>query len=92
VPTLILDHHAAAGFPEGAQVLSGYGHEPVATSAMLAYACCKPLLGDEDAAELQWLAGGCAACSLFPSLFSRTVNHSVTVPGQHSTYAHDVLP
>ncbi|KAK9828749.1 hypothetical protein WJX72_001914 [[Myrmecia] bisecta] len=55
VPTLVIDHHASTAFPDGAQVLSAYGHEPVATTSLLAYICCSPLhpaLGD----TLDWLA------------------------------------
>jgi len=37
VPTLLVDHHHAAGFPEGATVLSSAGSEPVAPSSLLAW-------------------------------------------------------
>lgn len=44
VPTLIVDHHASENFPEGAEVVSSYGHEPMATTSMLAYLLCEPQL------------------------------------------------
>lgn len=43
VPTLILDHHQSTVFPEEAQVASAYGHEPVATTSLLAYVLCHEL-------------------------------------------------
>ena len=43
------------------QVVSSYGHEPVATSAMLAYHCCLPLLEGEAAYDTltHWEARAC---------------------------------
>lgn len=43
VPTLILDHHQSTVFPDEAQVASAYGHEPVATTSLLAYVLCHDL-------------------------------------------------
>ncbi|KAL0052534.1 hypothetical protein WJX82_003515 [Trebouxia sp. C0006] len=43
VPTLILDHHQSTVFPNEAKVASAYGHEPVATTSLLAYVLCHDL-------------------------------------------------
>ncbi|CDO78163.1 hypothetical protein BN946_scf184467.g2 [Trametes cinnabarina] len=44
VPTLVIDHHWSTFFPDGALVCSAAHCPPVATSAMLAYMMCKPLV------------------------------------------------
>jgi hypothetical protein len=44
VKTLLLDHHLSAEFPEDTLVLSAAQHEPIATSAALAFVLCAPLL------------------------------------------------
>ncbi|GAB4815824.1 hypothetical protein N2152v2_002870 [Parachlorella kessleri] len=54
-PTLIIDHHQSLVFPDGAVALSSYGHEPVATSSLLAYLCCCELHKGVKAA-CAWLA------------------------------------
>jgi hypothetical protein len=53
LPTLLVDHHQSTEFPEGAQVLSGYGHEPVASSSVLTYALVSPMV---IPGPLEWLA------------------------------------
>lgn len=53
VPTVIVDHHVPAGMSEGAVVISGYGHEPVPTSSLLAYWCASTLA---DVEPLLWIA------------------------------------
>jgi hypothetical protein len=53
LPTLIVDHHASDSFPEGAQVLTAYGHEPIACSSLLTYALVSPLVVP---GPLEWLA------------------------------------
>lgn len=41
--TLLIDHHMSDEFPDDTLVLSACKHEPVATSATLAYVLCQPL-------------------------------------------------
>ncbi|SEN15442.1 Single-stranded DNA-specific exonuclease, DHH superfamily, may be involved in DNA replication intiation [Stigmatella aurantiaca] len=53
LPSLIVDHHASTAFPEGAHVLSGYGHEPVAPTSLLTYALVSPWV---IPGPLEWLA------------------------------------
>lgn len=53
LPTLVVDHHQSTAFPAGAQVLSGYGHEPVAPTSLLTYALVSPLV---IPGPLEWLA------------------------------------
>jgi hypothetical protein len=53
VPTLLIDHHPPAGAPEGAQVLSSHGHEPVSPTSLLTYALVSPLV---IPGPLEWLA------------------------------------
>lgn len=53
VPTLYVDHHRPEGTPAGATVVSGYGWEPVPTSAWLAYELMLPLVNVDD---LGWIA------------------------------------
>ncbi|KZT68522.1 DHH phosphoesterase [Daedalea quercina L-15889] len=59
VKTLIVDHHLAQGFPEGALALSAAACEPVATSSTLAYLLCEPLVrgiaGREVQQRMEWL-------------------------------------
>lgn len=54
VKTLLLDHHESDEFPENTLVLSACRHEPVATSATLAYVLCLPL-HDKVAARCDYL-------------------------------------
>lgn len=53
VPTLLLDHHRPIGVPPGAELLTGYGHEPTPTSGLLAYWCAQAV---GDASDLDWIA------------------------------------
>lgn len=53
VPTLLVDHHQPAGFPPGAVVVSAFGHEPVAPTALLAWHLVRPVVAMDD---LEWLA------------------------------------
>ena len=53
VPTLFVDHHRPEGIPAGATVVSGYGWEPVPTSAWLAFELMLPLV---DMDGLGWIA------------------------------------
>ena len=53
VPTLLLDHHRPAGVPPGAELLTGYGHDPTPTSGLLAYWCAAAIT---EAANLDWIA------------------------------------
>jgi hypothetical protein len=53
--TLIVDHHAATSFPEGAAVVNACNHPPIATSSLLTYVICKPLHAAVSA-KTAWLA------------------------------------
>jgi single-stranded DNA-specific DHH superfamily exonuclease len=53
VPTLVIDHHQPSGGPDGALLVSAYGHEPVASTSVLAYELARGLV---DVADLDWLA------------------------------------
>ena len=54
VPTLVVDHHdAAGGVPSGALLVNGYDREPVAPSSVLAYVICRDFPGVRS---LAWLA------------------------------------
>ena len=54
MPTLVIDHHdASGGLPPDALVINGYDRPPVATTSVLSYALCKPMIG---IADLCWLA------------------------------------
>ena len=53
VPTLLIDHHRPDGLPPDAELLSGYGVEPVPTSGLLAYWACAGLAPVDD---LDWIA------------------------------------
>lgn len=52
LPTLVLDHHAPSGSPDGALLLSAYGHPPVAPTSLLAYHFFQRLVPVDD---LEWL-------------------------------------
>jgi single-stranded DNA-specific DHH superfamily exonuclease len=70
VPTLLVDHHQPAGFPPGAVVVSAFGHEPVAPTALLAWELVRPLTAMDD---LEWLAalgtaGDLGASPPFPDM------------------------
>jgi single-stranded-DNA-specific exonuclease len=59
VPTLYVDHHLPAGTPDGPVVVaSGYGWEPVPTSAWLMWELLAPLAADAGAPidDLLWVA------------------------------------
>jgi single-stranded-DNA-specific exonuclease len=53
VPALYVDHHRPEGEPAGATVISGYGWDPIPTSAWLAYELLRPLAEVDD---LLWIA------------------------------------
>jgi single-stranded-DNA-specific exonuclease len=53
IPTVLIDHHVPAGFPEGAIVLSAHGHEPVAPSGLIAWHLVSGLV---ELADRAWLA------------------------------------
>jgi single-stranded-DNA-specific exonuclease len=53
VPTVIIDHHQPSGTPPGALLVTGFGHEPVAPTSLLAYHLVRRLAPVED---LEWLA------------------------------------
>lgn len=53
VPTLVVDHHASDTFPEGAQVLTAHGREPVSPTSLLTYVLVSPLVVP---GPLEWLA------------------------------------
>jgi len=53
VPTLYVDHHRPEGEPPGAAVVSGYGWDPIPTSAWLAWELVRPLASVDD---LLWIA------------------------------------
>lgn len=53
VPTIVVDHHKPAGFPDDAVVVSAFGHAPVATSGVLTHELLRPLV---DVDDLAWLA------------------------------------
>ena len=52
VATIVVDHHVPTGEPE-ATVLTGYGFDPVPTTSLLAFHCCRTLADIDD---LVWLA------------------------------------
>ncbi|KAG8986796.1 hypothetical protein FRB90_003770, partial [Tulasnella sp. 427] len=52
---LIIDHHFSDTFPPGAKIVNASHHEPVATSALLAYLICKPL-HKRVSSSCDWLA------------------------------------
>lgn len=56
IPTLIIDHHRPMGTPPGAEMISGYGHEPTPTSGLLAFWCAEALGDAESAQDLLWIA------------------------------------
>jgi single-stranded-DNA-specific exonuclease len=53
LPTLVIDHHPSNEVPQGALMLSSYGHEPIAPSSLLTYALVSPLIVP---GPLEWLA------------------------------------
>jgi hypothetical protein len=54
MPTLLCDHHAPVhGFPPGARVVSAFGHDPVASTSLLAFHLFRGVAPIED---LAWLA------------------------------------
>ncbi|KAL0945758.1 hypothetical protein HGRIS_012047 [Hohenbuehelia grisea] len=53
--TLIIDHHQSDEFPEAAQVLTACRSPPIATSSLLTYLACLPLL-KRDRESCAWLA------------------------------------
>lgn len=53
IPTLLIDHHRPEGIPPNATLITGYNHDPVPTSGLLAY-WCGSVLTDID--DLCWLA------------------------------------
>lgn len=53
VPTVIIDHHLPTGTPGDAAVISGHGHDPEPSSALLAYWCAQAI---GEAEDLLWLA------------------------------------
>jgi single-stranded-DNA-specific exonuclease len=53
LPTLYVDHHRPEGDPADAAVISGYGWDPIPTSAWLAYELLRPLAPVDD---LLWIA------------------------------------
>ena len=52
VPTIIVDHHVPTGHPD-AEVITGYGLDPVPTTSLLAFRCMTALTEVDD---LLWLA------------------------------------
>lgn len=52
-PTVVVDHHVPTGTPDGAEVITGYGLDPIPTSSLLAYWCAAAVT---DAEPLLWLA------------------------------------
>lgn len=53
VPTLYVDHHRPEGEPPGAAVVTGYGWDPIPTSAWLAFDL---LTAHADVDDLLWIA------------------------------------
>jgi len=53
VPTLLIDHHRPEGVAPGAELLTGYGEDPVPTAGLLAYWACA---GVARVDELDWIA------------------------------------
>lgn len=53
IPTIVIDHHAPTGVPEGATVISGFNDDPVPTTSLLAYRCAQAMGADDG---LLWLA------------------------------------
>lgn len=52
VPTMVVDHHQPHGFPDGATVVSSFGHEPTAPCSVLAYELFQRLARLDD---LDWV-------------------------------------
>lgn len=69
VRTMVLDHHHVVDLdkegPEGSLLLNACKHEPVSTSALLAWVVCRPMWG-EDASPIDYLAiiGTCGDLSI----------------------------
>ena len=79
-PTIVIDHHVLTGTPGGALVLSGHGHVPEPTTALLAYWCAQAI-GPAD--ELLWLAalgliGDMAEDAGFPELAQAQARYGKT--------------
>ncbi len=53
VPTVVVDHHQPRGLPPDAVVVSAFGHEPVASTSLLALELFRGLTAVDD---LVWLA------------------------------------
>jgi single-stranded-DNA-specific exonuclease len=53
VPTLFVDHHQPVGEPPGAEVITGYGWDPIPASAWLAW---ELLQSANDMSGLDWIA------------------------------------
>ena len=53
VPTLVMDHHVPRGAPDGALLVSAWGHPPVAPTSLLAHHVMRRVAPVED---LEWLA------------------------------------
>jgi hypothetical protein len=54
--TLIIDHHQSSQFPDAAQILTACAHPPIATTSLLTYELCTPLLSPDQASSLAYLA------------------------------------
>lgn len=77
LPTLLIDHHQPSGFPPGAVVVSGYGHEPVASTSLLALELVRPLVPADDLAWLGLLGtvADLGSPAAFPSLAAVAGRH-----------------
>lgn len=56
VPTMLIDHHLPGGIPPGAELVTGYGTDPVPTTGLLVWWAVRPLLTPEQHTDLLWLA------------------------------------
>ena len=53
VPTLLIDHHRPLGVPPGAELISGYGWDPIPNTSLLAYWLIAAVVPADD---LLWVA------------------------------------
>jgi single-stranded-DNA-specific exonuclease len=80
-PTIVIDHHVPTGTPGAATLITGYGHDPIPTSSLLAFRSVAPLVPDPN--DLLWLAalgiiGDLAEDDGFPEMAAARARYGVT--------------
>jgi single-stranded-DNA-specific exonuclease len=80
VPTIVIDHHVPTGTPEGATVISGYGHDPQPTTSLLAYWAARGIGPAEDTLWLVaiGLIGDLADGAGFPEMEDARARYGIT--------------